>query len=370
MTARQKPNGKWFVDIRHKHDRYRILSPEDSKRGAQAYEAFIRSNLAKGLPPEGVIEKKNQKTFRDFAEYWFKTYVQTNNRPTTIRAKRNDLNRHIYPLMADVLLRDISANRIETLKAVKLKEGLSPKTINNILSTLRICLNTALEWEEIDRVPKIKWLKVPDQTFDYLNSDECTTLVRGCDNVIMRDMVLCALRTGMRRGELIGLEWSSVDFARNKIIVQQSYVEGNMNSTKNSRIRHIPMTPDLRMVLLERRKLRGFVFSHTGKPVRGIRANKWLYSLCKRIEMRPIGWHVLRHTFASHLVMKGVPMRAVQMLLGHSSIQMTERYAHLSPSTLNDAVLVLDQSETVVLQNFGHHLGTTSNITLELQAGT
>jgi site-specific recombinase XerD len=67
-----------------------------------------------------------------------------------------------------------------------------------------------------------------------------------------------------------------------------------------------------------------------------------LYDVCKRASLRQIGWHVLRHTFASHLVMRGVPIRVVQELLGHRDIKTTMRYAHLSPQSRRDAVALLD----------------------------
>ena len=70
---------------------------------------------------------------------------------------------------------------------------------------------------------------------------------------------------------------------------------------------------------------------------------KWpLYRACMRAGLRRVGWHVLRHTFASHLVMRGVPLKAVQELLGHEDIATTMRYAHLAPGVTRDAVLLLD----------------------------
>ena len=70
---------------------------------------------------------------------------------------------------------------------------------------------------------------------------------------------------------------------------------------------------------------------------------KPLWRACRRAGLRRVGWHILRHTFASHLVMRGVPLKAVQELLGHTTIQMTMRYSHLAPEIGRQAVAVLEQ---------------------------
>jgi site-specific recombinase XerD len=75
---------------------------------------------------------------------------------------------------------------------------------------------------------------------------------------------------------------------------------------------------------------------------------KWpLWRACKRAGLRRVGWHVLRHTFASHLMMRGVALMAIQELLGHKDIKMTMRYAHLAPDVTRDAVLLLDDAQAV-----------------------
>jgi site-specific recombinase XerD len=71
---------------------------------------------------------------------------------------------------------------------------------------------------------------------------------------------------------------------------------------------------------------------------------KFVKVVCRRANLRPITWHVLRHTFASHLAMKGAPLKTIQELLGHATIDMTMRYAHLSPEVKRDAVDLLDSN--------------------------
>src|SRR5690606_8228102 len=99
-------------------------------------------------------------------------------------------------------------------------------------------------------------------------------------------------------------------------------------------------------------------------------ATKWpLWTSAKNAQLRRIGWHVLRHTFASHLVMRGAPLKAVQELMGHSTIEMTMRYAHLSPDARRQAVKLLDIREAVTL-SWTTSSGTVLQFPLGLGAST
>jgi integrase len=149
------------------------------------------------------------------------------------------------------------------------------------------------------------------------------------------------------------LEWQDIDWDRRLLSVNKSIAKGILGSTKSNKIRYIPLSSDAYDMLKGKSKGPGFVFvDEQGKPLRQMACCKALHRVCRRAVMRKIGWHTLRHTFASHLVQKGISIKAVQELLGHSDIKMTMRYAHLSSSELRSAIDVLDPQK-----NFGQPMG-------------
>lgn len=163
----------------------------------------------------------------------------------------------------------------------------------------------------------------------------------------------------MRQGELKGLQWGSIDWQNQSIVVRHSWNDDTkqLGSTKSNRERHIPMHAGVYAALFARKKATGHVFTkERGQPLDDDYLQRRLRALCKEVGMRKIGWHTLRHTFASHLAMRGVPLNTVQALLGHSTIQMTMRYAHLAPSTLRQAIGMLGP-QAMLRQNLGQPVG-------------
>lgn len=342
MSVR-KIKQSWWVDLRFSHRRYRKRSPDNSKAGAEAYEAVLRRMLAKGESLD--IQLVAPLTFIQFAENWMKNYVQTNNKSSEQRTKSSVLRNHLIPFFGQLELGRIRCEEIERYKAAEASRGLLAKSINNHLAILRKCLRCAAEWGHISDVPYIRPLKVPPQKIDFLNESECTALLSSEVDSLAGVMILTALHTGMRMGELLGLEWSSIDFEKAQITVCRSIVRGEVSSPKSNRIRYIPMTGELRGKLLSVRRQKGLVFCREdGLPLTSMVAGSILSRACDRAGIRRIGWHRLRHTFASRLVSRGVPMRSVQQLLGHSTVVMTERYAHLAPTVLADAIHALEDA--------------------------
>jgi integrase len=148
----------------------------------------------------------------------------------------------------------------------------------------------------------------------------------------------------MRLGELLAVRWEDIDLFAKRILVRRNAVYGEISTPKSGKNREIPICDTLLDELKRTRHLRGdLVFSnHRGKLWLAQDTYEPLHWACKKAGLRKVSWHVLRHTFASHLVMKGAPIKAVQELLGHSSLEMTMRYAHLSPDTRREAVQLLN----------------------------
>jgi len=157
-------------------------------------------------------------------------------------------------------------------------------------------------------------------------------------------MILLALHTGMRPGELASLTWENVDLEQRIITVRQSFWKKQIVSTKTNRERHIPMSADVYEYLKNRPERTGFVFPRVDGSSTGDFCCKVIRRICKRVGVRRICWYTLRHIFASQLVAKGVPLSAVKELMGHANIGITMRYTHLAPSTLRAAVDVLQKS--------------------------
>ena len=139
-----------------------------------------------------------------------------NNKPSEQKTKRYILNASLIPFFGKTPLGKITSHDIERYKAHAVKDGVSRKTINNRLTVLRKCMTTAYDWLELPGTPpKFVWLKCPPHAMDYLSPDECELLLAHADGVI-REMLLTALRTGMRQGELKGLQWSSIDWCERR----------------------------------------------------------------------------------------------------------------------------------------------------------
>ncbi len=335
----------------------------DTRAGAeeaerQAIQRVLTTGQAKPPPHE---PKKEVPTLKEFAP----TYLEVSrvkNKPSSVDMKEMFLRVHILPRLGDLRLDQVSYAVIEDLKVAlagtaignvtRKKNGdpgkpvtrtLSKKSINNCLTVLRRMLSIAKKRELIASVPEIEWFREPPPEFDFFTFEEADRLIIAAPDE-WKAMIIVALRTGLRLGELMALRWQDVDLVSGKVVVRQNVVKGIIGTPKSNKPREVPLSDEALAVLHEHRHLRGpLVFcDRDGRMLRVPKTRYAMEKTCKRAGLRFVGWHVLRHTFASHLAMRGAPLKAIQDLLGHATIQMTMRYAHMSPDVARDAVRLLD----------------------------
>jgi integrase len=217
-------------------------------------------------------------------------------------------------------------------------------TINRELTALRSLLSFAVKEKYLSANPasRPRYYEA-NRRLRFLTVEEASRLLdlaKRRRSTIIYPLILVALDTGMRRGEILALRRDEIDFLNNRIWVRRS---------KNGEPRHIPMTPRVRDVLLKhpRRLGLGLVFcgrTADGRVSNGIR--EVFVDLLEEAGIKDFTFHDLRHTFASHLAMAGVNLYDVAKLLGHKDVKMTQRYAHLSPEYLAGTVDVLAQWRT------------------------
>jgi integrase len=280
--------------------------------------------------------------------------------------KKYILRSFLVPFFGRMRIDQIATQHVEQYKAHALKEGVARKTINNRLAVFSRCITTAYDWFSFPRTPpKVAWLKCPPPFTNYLSADECALLLSHADGIV-REMILTALRSGMRQGEIRGLQWSSINWESRTVTVRHSLNDRTkeLEAPKNNRERYVPLDVDVYEMLYTRKKPTGYVFvDFDGQPFDSQRLIRRLRAVRTNADLRQFGWHTLRHTFASHLAMKGAPLHVVQALLGHSTITMTMRYAHVAPSILRTAIELLNP-KTAISADFGQPVG---NEWLEMQ---
>lgn len=320
--------------------RVRERSPINTRDGALEFERAKRNEMMAAF---GQTPKKAIKTFAEFREAYF-VYSKNNNKPSTVRVKAGYFEQHLDAAFGALPLDQIDRAKIEAYKAKKLDEGLSPGGVNNHLINLRKLLNLAVEMGELGAAPRVRRLPTPDKEIVFLDFDEAARLVAAA-RPEWRTMILVALKTGLRRGELRGLKWSDIDLKAARLHVRRSVWHEIEGTPKSGKARVVPLCAEARDALAAHRHMQGdYVFcKEDGSRLTHSEVEPGLRYAIKRSGLaKKIGWHTLRHTFASHLVMRAVPIVVVKEYMGHGDLQMTMRYAHLTPAFQESWIKVLD----------------------------
>ena len=307
-------------------------SGSEKFRDAEALLIRRKQGVKEGKQPH--IKRIANYTFGQLVEQYLE-WVQGRQASATV--KRNIIGVHLMKY-ANIPLRRFNTALVEQLQSELIGKGYKGAYINKVLRVLKHMFTKSTDWNLVEEetlrlVRKVKGLR-EDKRLRYLTVEECEALINAC-SVLLRPIVITAMNTGMRKGELLALKWSNVDLANGLILLDR---------TKNGERREIPINTTVRNVLtmLPRRLDGGPVFCNpiTGKPVRDV--DRAFVAACKGAKITDFHFHDMRHTFASHLVMAGVDLTTVKELLGHKDIKMSLRYAHLAPAHRARAVDILD----------------------------
>ena len=211
----------------------------------------------------------------------------------------------------------------------------TPPRLEALISTM---LNRAVRSGDLEKNPisEVKKFRENNRRTRFLSRDEIRRLLAAASD-LFRPILIMALHTGMRRGEIMKIEWRDVDL-RNRIL--------RVRESKSGKQRTIPIDETLHATLrgLPSRSKKGLVFPSpvTGNPWTDFR--RQFRKALKKAKIKDLRFHDLRHTFASHLVRARVDIRTVQELLGHADLTMTMKYSHLAPDQNQQAIEILDSA--------------------------
>lgn len=380
LVLRVLPTGArafyWVFRLQGRRSRYRLGgSPALSPSGARQLARKVAAEIADGKDPnrrrgaERAETKRQQvSTLRTFLEQRYEPWAQSNLRTAKFQLERI---RADFPTWLDKPMGELSPWLIETYRKKRRDTGRSPKTINRELQRLRSAVAKAVAWGVLEQHPfaSIRPLKT-DKTgrVRFLSPDEEGRLrealatretrlraardrfnawrkVRKIEPLAaraamfvdhLRPMVLVAINTGLRRGELLALKWTDVDLEAKLVTVRGV-------TAKTGQTRRIPLNIEALGVLRgwQRQALNAERDAHVFAGAGGRRLGRVDHAWATAAGLAGLSgfrFHDLRHHFASRLVMAGVPLNTVRELLGHSSLEMTQRYAHLGPDNLASAV--------------------------------
>ncbi|CAG0955503.1 Tyrosine recombinase XerD [Methanosarcinales archaeon] len=330
----------WHIDIVHKGKRYRKSLHTTSKRQAEQFYHKIKSESVEGRYLDKL--EGEHKTFEELAEKYINDYAKRHKRSWDKDAQRT--RNHLTPYFGKMMVTDITPKVISQYKAYRYQQGVCSATINRELTIMKHMYSIAVkewEWCRDNPVKRVSMEKERPPRDRWLSFEEEAKLLKACPDWL-RDVVIFALHTGMRQGEILGLRWKDVNLSQGIATLEM---------TKNGDRRSVPLNRTAWEMLLRKSRVRyltsDFVFtSSTGTQIDSGNLRRDFMRVLKGTGIKGFCFHDLRHTFATRLVQRGIDVYKVQKLLGHRDIKTTQRYAHHYPESLRDSVESLDSGSS------------------------
>ena len=305
----------------------------------------------------GIVLQNSSMTFKEFTDLWAKNYGEKELAPKTYERYKGMLKSRIIPYFGhyklcnikpthimgfyDYLSKDHQLKRCKNHNGKTVMKSLSSKTILEHHRLLHAMLQNAVYWQILPYNPadRVKQPKHEKPQIKYYDDVQCKQLLEALENeeIKFQTIVILTLFTGMRRGEVLGLEWSDIDFK-----------EGFVNCRKANKQRIIPLgkmslkalkeyTDHAREILLKDDNEKALFVNVNGQRL----TRQGFWKIIKYYKeqahiTKDITPHVLRHSFATHLLQNGADLKAIQAMLGHSDISSTQVYMQFQDGALKD----------------------------------
>lgn len=355
MSTVRKRGKTWQIDYFDPHGK-RIRKSFKTKKEATAELAKRVSLIAEGRYLD--VKRECTTTFGELLDKYEENFKHQPSWQTCKKYMVVELRTYFgeNTIIANIRYVDLETYRNTLMqKPTKHDTQRATASVNRAVALLRHIFTKAVEWEMIEQSPfnngRSLVMKENNQRLRFLTEDEIPAVLDACPDYL-RDIVECVLNTGMRKGEVLGLKWDQV---RNDFIY--------LTKTKSNKDRQIPVNVAVETLLKKIRRDKHltspYVFTYQGEPVKDVKRS--FASVIKKVGVTDFTFHDLRHTFASHFVMRGGSLKSLQELLGHASLTMTLRYAHLAESHQRQAVSLLDGLTTPT-----HSLPVSQNVTKAL----
>ena len=328
---------------------------------------------AKAKIKAGIYVKPTKQTVGEWLDTWLETYVAPSVRPKTWEGHEYRIRVHLHSALGQIELRSLQTSQVQRMMNDKIKTGLSPRTVELMLITLKLALKQAVVEGLVTRnvAEYTKRPKPNRKEIRVLAVDEMNMLMAAAAKDRIGTIFLVMLGTGLRMGEALALSWKYVDLRKRELTVVKGVVTTKTPDSKKRQTllqdpktdkgkRDIPI-PDNLVPVLRAWRLRqirerlksgpeyknsGRVFtSSVGTPLIQRNTGRKLAELASKCNIPHVNPHALRHTFATRLLEKGVHPKVVQELLGHADITLTlNTYSHVMPDIKQAAARAINES--------------------------
>lgn len=322
----------WVLDFRHRGNRHvKTLGPFPSRSAARQAAAIVRAKILAG---EAGIASRQESTIRlGQAVSHFLNSLKGDVRKSTITRYEVSFRALMAFFGEDRILMKIDAWDLEQYRRVRLEAGVSVG-FNRDMECLRNLYNRAIGWGWLRENPVRHFKRVKESRgrTRWLTQEELQRLLDSSSPQLRWPVVMAAM-TGLRMGEVLRLKVGDIDRMRGMVMVQAG-------SAKTREYREVPvysaLLPLLEHLMAGRDAAEPLFLNSRGKPYRSMRTA--LATALRNAGIKNLTPHDLRHTFASHLMMQGADIGSLMEMLGHRSMEMTKRYAHLSQDHKREAI--------------------------------